>query len=116
MKLLLVIVFAGAVGCLVGLGLMNRLREEEHSRFRTEQAAWQAEKAELEAAIERERAESTATPIFVSRTQTVAVATRPAPFDVSAIGVRSSVEIRRGPRSRSLTSSACDRAATRGLS
>src|SRR6185436_10135286 len=77
---------AGAVGCLIGVGLMNRLREEEHLRFQTAQAAWQAEKAELQAAMERARAESAAAPIVVSRTQTVAeaVAARLTPAEIIA--------------------------------
>jgi len=85
LKIALGFCLAAAAGCFLGVRLMDRLLEEERSRFHTEQTAWQAEKAELEAAIQRaSRASSESAPIILSRTQTLAAAAQLTPAQIIA--------------------------------
>lgn len=82
-RILLVIGIAGGLGFAAAYGLMNRFLRQERAELASQQAAWQAEKAELEAALEQAKASARETVVAAPAPPPVAPA-RPTPAEIIA--------------------------------
>jgi hypothetical protein len=82
-RILLVLGIAGGLGFVAAYGLMNPLLKQERAELARQQAAWQAEKAELEAALEQAKASAGEAVVVAPAPQPSAPA-RPTPAEIIA--------------------------------